>query len=85
MQLAPATNEKSLCFQQLHHQNVVSYFIVAAGWKITTTNKPLGGKTVSGQKLCLGQNTEKDLEGLLWLHGSKYFLLVTLTDGEVPA
>lgn len=64
---------------------MVSYFIVAAGWKITTTNKPLGGKTVSGQKLCLGQNTEKDLEGLLWLHGSKYFLLVTLTDGEVPA
>lgn len=65
MQLAPATNEKSLCLQQLHHQNVVSYCTVAAGWKITTTNKPLGGKTVSGQKLCLGQNTEKDLQGSL--------------------
>lgn len=29
-QLAPATNEKSSCLRQLHHQSVVARFTVAA-------------------------------------------------------
>lgn len=52
-QLAPATNEKSSCLQELHRRSLVS--LPHGDYKLP------GGRTASGQELCLGQNTNSGI------------------------
>lgn len=62
-QLAPATNEKSSCLRQLHHQSAVARFTVAARWTTATTNC-LGAKRDRGRSFVSAKTPTLGFTGL---------------------
>lgn len=71
-QLAPATNEKSSCLQQLRHQSVVACFVELPGGR-RLLQTAWGQNGIGAGALARPKHQLWDLQGFLWLKAFRIF------------